>query len=63
MDKIKLAYIANRRKEINALCAGDDVQFRYHAALAHRAIALACSALGEIDGVIAVMDWEMEVVS
>ena len=63
MDKIKLAYIANRRKEVAALLAGDGVRFRYHAALAHKAIVLACSALGEIDGVIAVMDWEMEVQS
>lgn len=60
-DKLRAAYITNRRKEISALVADNEVLYRYHAALSHRALVLACESLGDAAGVMAVMDWEMEV--
>lgn len=61
MDKLRQAYISNRRKQIDAMKAGDDALFWYYGARILRAInALIESSSSETDATFTVCEWEAE---
>lgn len=61
MDKLKQAYISNRRKQIDALQSGDDALFWYYGARILRAInaLIECSS-DEADAAFSICEWESE---
>jgi len=61
VDKLKQAYISNRRKQIDAMEAGNDVLFWFYGARILRAInALIECVDDENDAACLVIEWEVE---
>ena len=60
INKLKGAYLANRRNQLNALIMGDEPLFNYYEQATIRAERALTGLVGEIDAAIEIIDCEAQ---